>query len=423
MVMKTYIFLVYMYVFNPFLTNVIKNLLGLPNVLSVFKDLLLLFLFGYVLILKKKFRMTASVCISLTLLLIFSFYYLGTSLNQARISEGVYYFRTHFFPIIFLITSVWVVQGTENVNWNRLFKHLLIINIISLILTVLIYAVALINIRWFMQYMGLNDMLVSLRISHANFLRATAPQAGPNLLGFYYAVNILVLSLYYYLNKNKTFWLFMLIIADAIGMFLTFSRSSLLFLMFAFLTILLLRPSRYLKWFARIGLISGLFLVIIVAVANGITGGKMQAWVEKSVSFRDDSMRSRSSFIGDALKDIDEYIVSGYPKGTVGALSTVKNFHHCENSFFILFMDMGLPQFLILFFSFLVVALSEVRNVSQIALLIGVFANFQVLPNVQAYSLMIYILWVFILLKNIKFVKEFNRDIKYNFSLVPDSAI
>ncbi len=414
MLSSVYIFLMYMYVFNPFLTNVVKNILNMPNTLSVVKDLLLLLFFLFIIMCKKKFRVSNAVGLSIVMLIFYSILYIGTSIFHGRLIEGIYYYRMHFFPIIFFISSIYMLRYATDKDKKSYFKHFVIINVLSVIITISFYLIALFNLKFFLTYMGLNSLVASLYISYANFVRATAPQAGPNLLGLYSAINIFFLILFYYLNKgfSKKGWLLFLIITNGIILFLTFSRSAFLFLIAAFLILLLSRPNKFIKISFKIAVLSLIFLVLTVAITNKITDGKLNKWVSVTLSLKENSIQSRSAYISEAINTFEEYYLGGYPKGTVEPAAKYfgkKERHSCENSIFATIMDMGIFQFFILVTIFIILFVFTCSNVYQIALFGGMFANVQVLPNLQSYNLVIYLIWVFFLMSDIKVLKNYNQ--------------
>lgn len=407
---NVYLLIIYLNVFNPFLSNMTKNILELPNVLSILKDILLVFLFLYIIIFKKGLNATQNIWFSLFFLLFFSSLYLYTSHSQGAVKEGLYYFRSHSLPIIFFISSIFIFKNATLDLKKKFLNHLMIMNVISIVISITFYFISIFNINFFLRYMGLKNVVASLMINYANFIRATAPQAGPNLLGFYTAVNLFLLSMILLFNrtfKNKLI-LILITIANIFMLAVTFSRSSLLLVMISYLSLFLLNPNKFFKVSFKVSVISIVFLVTAITLTNMLTENRIQNWIESNISFKEKSMTSRSKYFEIAIEDFKEYYLYGYPRGTVGPIADnfgKKERHNVESSTFTILYDMGIFQLFLLFLSTSLVIVFTMRNIYQAALLLGIIVNLQFLPNLQTYGIMIYAVWIYFLLGDMRLFK------------------
>lgn len=398
---STYIVLLYFEVLNPFFSRFFKNVFHLPNVTSILKDVLLFSMFGFIVLRLRGLRLSRPNFIVLFSFVLFTLLYLGTSLTQGHVREGLYYYRAYLQILLFASVSLAVARTITGVKVDILINSLLTLNVISNICSIVFYCISLLSLSTYLDFIGYDQLKSTMTISGANLIRATIPAAGPNLLGLYLAISIVFLLIGMardrFAGRQKVVAI-LLIITDIALLLLTFSRSAIVLIVATGAVLALVKLSIYLKT-----LIVSMMVILLLGAAGiiaieKISGGRLETWVSLTLNMEDPSIGGHQNTYVEAWKNWKDYYIDGYEKGTVGpwAILFSEVMHNPENSTLVLLYDMGLLQFLILMVSYSVLAINTLRNAPQLALLIGLLVNLQFLPNVFAVEEIMFFTVIFI---------------------------
>ncbi|WP_347987299.1 O-antigen ligase family protein [Methylomonas sp. AM2-LC] len=394
------------------LSAFIKNfctLVGLPNILIVIRDPLLIAttLYG---ISKLNFFSSIKWGILISILCLFNIGYLLVAMYENKIYAGLYYQRSYMQPFLFFIGAYGVMQSQNKINLAKyLVKFMAWWNFLLFLCAIVIFLV----LKNFPQYQHTffagesGDLLSSTwYISGGLWMRMGLPASGPNTLGLIFSLNIVVFSvllikhtkLYVHGVSNRI--LVTSLVIAIIGLILTFSRSSLLLVLFV-LPILVfsgdIKSEKLLKILLTFLLIAVLSVVVGI-VADTYSGGFIYRWIELNLSGKDPSMNGHMDSILYAINHFNEYVYFGYPRGTVGPKSIIFTgvFNHVENCFFGILMDMGVFIALLYILSVIMLFLIGYKTKEQIVLLLGFMLPCTLLPYVFEHELIIYFYFIYL---------------------------
>ena len=398
-------FTVFILIFGFVIGKILMQLFGLPNITSYIRDFSILVLFiNFIVTQKHTFKLSTSIFAAL-FALFFCFTYLITSFEQGKIIIGLYYLRIYVLPMIFFVVAWKIVCRFDT---NRLKIFLLTIlrwNLTANLLSILIYTLLLSVPSFALLFLGKEEVASNWRIAGANIYRAGFPQGDPNQLGLYQAINI-CLMFFIMLKKIdvgiRPAFIKILLLLDVIILFLSFSRSSMVFLITCVCVILMFRFSRIVKSVLLYSLVLLLVLISSALVTNKVTDGKLTTWIMMNITMDDPSIGGHTNTIYDAVQAVDQYILFGYERGTVGPKAELftDTIINVENSVLILLFDMGIFGLLIYITIYGLLILPFVRNIYQTALLVAFIVNIQFLPSIFSIEIVMYFFAVFVITAN-----------------------
>ncbi len=337
--------------------------------------------------------------------------YLFVAMLEDRAIVGFYYIRIYLLPFLFFIGTLGIFNSTERSDLPRGFLRFFI-HWNNLLFAIAAAAYALLQtVPSIRTTLFGPDLLPSAwYISGGTWMRMGLPLSGPNTLGLVFALNAFLFlgilltqkTLLLRLHINPRTILFSALLAVA-GLLLSFSRSSLL-LLFVAIPLFMLTPgvmtfTKFLK--VTFGGLCMLGLLLVLAlVVDEASNGFITRWVVLNTSLSDPSMVGHFRSIADAMDKLHEYMLWGYPKGTVGpkAIMFTGIANNVENSFLAVIYDMGL--FLGAIYGLAVAALfaTGYRNRLQLILLVSFFPPCFLLPYVFEADALIYLAFVYLAL-------------------------
>lgn len=399
-----FILLMTLVVFSPFISALQKNVLGIPNVLSAFKDLCFIIFFFLVILRFGSKQVTISLLLSLFAFFFFAFLYAYTSIIDNRIKEGLYYLRLHMLPYLFLVACYYFFPRIAFKRPRPILRSILVINALSNVISILSYFVTISNPLSLYRFSGYDTMQSSFIISGANLLRLTLPQASPNTLGLFLALNVALflfaLGRDFY-NPQERAIVKIMCLVDFILIVLTFSRSTFVFIFVLIAIMVFFSPNKYLLKAVKLVAVVLPLIVIGSVVANQILDDKLYIWMELNLTFQDPSIKGHTESYKQVLNDFDEYHLQGYERGRVGPrafLFRPGEVINPESSLLALLYDMGIFQISFLFLSYFILLLRVVKSVGQVAVLTGMLASLQFLPNVYETDIIVYFIIILCLL-------------------------
>lgn len=403
------VFLVAITLLGSLLKNV-SGMVGIPNLTPVLRDPLLLGFAAYG-VGKLDFYQSKVWPLWLAATLGFVVPYIFIAMMEDRATVGLYYVRLYLLPFLYFVGAWGVLQHTERSDSPRAMLRLFLYwNNLLFLAAAVLYALLQTIPSLRTQLFGPDLLPSAWYISGGTWMRMGLPLSGPNTLGLVFALNAYVAlsllitqkSLLQQLQISTGKLLFTATLAIA-GLLLTFSRSSMLLLVVA-MPLLLLLPgvmtfSRLLKIVGAAWVMLALLVVLLLAI-DEVSNGFVTRWLVLNTKFNDPSMVGHVRSITDAFDKLYEYVLWGYPKGTVGPKSILFTgiTNNVENSFLAVVYDMGLPCALI--YGVAVASLFAIcyRHRLQAILLVGFFPPCFLLPYVFEADALIYFAYVYLLL-------------------------
>lgn len=332
--------------------------------------------------------------IIITCIMLFSVIYSFQFILGNKFIEGAYFLRIY----LVLFFSFFLFKNHLTYLYNNLLSYIIYLNLLTFCFSIVIYIVSLNDNSFFFELLGIGNngvgMAPAWRLSGANLIRLGFPLGGPNLMGLYCAVNIFfyftLRDSFQYPKFKRVIWF--LVTINAVCLILTFSRSSILFVLTSFLFISIDNFRRVLN-FLFFSFISILVLGIFFIILNGIFDDILLKWLELNLTFDDPSIQGHLDIFS-FFSEIDRWGINGYSKGTVGprAEQFTSNFINVENSLLIIFFEMGIPLG-ILFYFILFYSLTNTKTSKyNSAIIFSIFINFQLLPNVFEIEILIYLI-------------------------------
>jgi hypothetical protein len=403
---RFFISLLVLIVLSPFVGAVLKNFLGLPNIISVAKDAGFVLFFIVMLLGYGRRSVAQLIPLSLVAFSCFFFLYFYTAVIENHLKEGLYFLRLHMLPYLFVLACYYFFTRINKNQTIYIIRAIFILNVVSNVISIISYIVTTLNPMSLYLFFGYDKMQSSFIISGGNLLRLTLPQASPNTLGIYLSLNI-ALSIFVlggncFGNKEKIAVKF-LCLFDLLLLILTFSRSSFILIIVTLAVMVFFRPSRYLLKTAKLFGFSLLFVIISAAIVDSISNNKLSDWVQLNMTFQDPSIEGHIDSYKRVFSDFGEYQLHGYEKGCVGPRAFLFRKGYIinpESSLMALLYEMGIYQLVFLLMSCILVLVHVIRDVKQIAILIGMATCLQFLPNVYETDIIAYFIVVLFLLSN-----------------------
>lgn len=390
--------------------KILFGVAGIPNLIPVLRDPLLLAVFVYG-VSKLDFFKSRKWQFLILLLTLFSAVYVFFSLFEDRTVVGLYYLRFYLLPFLFFVGALGIIATDTSIESNRvLIRFLVWWNTLLFVAALAIYVVLQVAPTLRPIVFG-NDLLpTAWYISGGIWMRMGLPASGPNTLGLLFALNAFVFSSLLLLKRTKgsdavatTLTITLSIFVALIGLVLTFSRSSMLILIIAFPLFMLLPGILSFSSFFKLSVVvcAMLILVILAGVAADVASdGYVTRWVELNMSMRDPSMLGHLRSITDAADKFYEYVLGGYPRGTVGPKAIIFTgvANNVENSLLAILYDMGLILGGVFILATALLYSFGYTCRVQLILLIGFAAPCMLLPYVFEPDALIYFAFIYLLL-------------------------
>jgi len=152
-------------------------------------------------------------------------------------------------------------------------------------------------------------------------------------------------------------------------------------------------------------------LAALALFVDETSDGFVTRWIVLNTSFSDPSMLGHFRSIADAMDKLHEYILWGYPKGTVGPKAAIFTglTNSVENSFLAVLYDMGLPIGVTYSIAVVTLLATGYHNRYQLVLLASFLPPFFLLPYVFEIDVQIYFAFVFLAVGSIFSSSEMER--------------
>jgi hypothetical protein len=385
------------------------ELAGVPFLtITVLRDLSLVGLFIWAL---GSIHLLQAQRIGSALLLFFVLFslYLFVSAFEGQLGIGLYYLRIYMLPLMFFIVAHAALTELDRNGMDTLLRSLLWLNAVMLVLAFALYAVVLMFPAQRPLVFGVSFLPPAWFVAGAgrSMMRMGLPMTGPNTLGVYFGLMSLVILFLIFWRGDRSKMrpaMFILAALDLVALVATFSRSSVLMLLVAFLSLGVIpafrRSRTFPKAIAAGFLLLGLFacsLLVIEAVSNGF----VSRWVELNLEFQDPSLRGHWQSLVDAYDHLEQYYLYGYPRGSVGPKALMFSVSHrfnVENGFLGVVYDFGLFGAIGFFAGYALLLAMGYRSSYQIPVLIGFFVSMQFLPYIFEPEVISLFLFVYLLI-------------------------
>lgn len=397
---------------------------GIPNVIPVIRDLLMLAL-ALLAISRINFFQSADffipaiICLLLVLLNIF------VALFDGRLFAGVYYGRLYSLPLIYAVAVYGLILTLEKIAVRQLARLVYVSGAMMAGLAIAIFASIEYNPALLHTLMGGEGgtLATAWYIAGGVWLRMGLPATSPNslglLLGLYWL--FLLALLWSGLANEICGRSFQVVFAVTLAVILmTFSRSSWLACFFGGVALFaatwkewklghLLRPMRLLG----IAVVGGCFGVLLVFLVDAYSNGAVTRWIELNYSGTDPSMVGHKQTFALAWSLLDEYFMLGFPRGTVGPKAALfgGGLNNVENSVLGIFYDMGVPIGLAFMLCICLVLRAMWRHPSQASVLVGFLVAAQFLPYAFEADVIIFFLMLYALLGRLMACERSNSAI------------
>ncbi|MFY0608226.1 MAG: O-antigen ligase family protein [Cyclobacteriaceae bacterium] len=366
------------------------NIFHLPNLVSPLKDGVFLMFLVLALYQKHSIKRVTNMVFILVCGGTFFVIYLLLGLFQGALMETIYYLRVYIYPLIFMM-AMYLLRDEIKKSAIRLLHFVFQLNTLVILISIGLYVSFWLDRSFFHQLLGSEASYVWY-IDKAYILRLGLPFAGPNIMGVYCAgISFLTIWLMRESKVESMKFLIFTFAITSLALFLTFSRSSILLLLVALIFYFADHLRKNIGFFLS-SLITGMvFLVVIVIIINSITDDALTLWLLSNLQLNDSSIEGHVRTFPTFVRNIDDFFLFGYDNGTVGPKAyavgnTFAEIKNSENSILVVLYDMGLFLGTFYFISFFLTMLFT--NFHRIAkyLIIGLFINFQFLPNIYEYE-------------------------------------
>jgi hypothetical protein len=344
-------------------------------------------------------------------LLTFVVSYIGVSMAQDRAIMGLYYLRVYFLPFLFTLGFLGLLQHLANRRAGpALIRFTMWTHFLLFVVAVVLYVLLLELPAWRPRLFGSDLLPTAWYISGGSFMRMGLPAAGPNNLGLIFAANgifFMAMRLCWPPSKQSgrpsNFALTVATAVCLLGIIMTFSRSSLLMLLLGALMLLLLPGVLTFARLFRVLRVLLIFLTLLLMFGMGFdiySDGYITRWLELNFSGKDPSAIGHQRSIQLALQNWADYVLVGYPRGTVGPKAQLftGNFMNVESGFLGLIYDMGLFNGVPYAVAVGTLLAAGFRHRAQLALLFAFAAPMALLPYIFEPDVLTYFLFIYCLM-------------------------
>lgn len=416
-------FIAFIYIISGFFKTIL-DLVGLPNIIPVTRDLIL-FSLSFISIYRSNIFKEKYFFIPILFVLLILVLNILIAVFDSRIYAGFYYSRIYLIPLFFSVASFGLIIPLSRDEIFRLVRFiyicgaLLIFSAVAIFLAVeydpflKVYLMSGMGGMVGMQGLGgvSGDQIklaTAWYIAGSSWMRMGIPATSPNSLGLITALFVLFLLIIQFSGRAKEvggkYFKFVLCISISV-LLLTFSRSSwlacltgLFLVAFSFRDNLFHRS--YLRPMAIAGFIfSAAFILVITLIAIDIyNDGSVGIWINLGLTGKDPSIIGHLDSFVEAWYLLDQYIYIGFPRGSVGpkAILFGGRIFNAENSIIGIFFDMGIPIGLALIVAIGLILRGLWQDHFQLSILIPFLVAAQFLPysfesDVIVFFLMIYV--------------------------------
>lgn len=396
---------IFLAICGPFLKN-LSGMAGLPNWLPLVRDPLVVAVAALGLTRAPLFTEARWRWLLLWLLL-FVAAYMAVSIVQDRALVGLYYLRFYLLPLLFCVGMLGLLQRrAEEAEAHQMLRYLMRWNLLLFLFSGGLYVLLLEAPRMRPALFGTELLPTAWYISGGTWMRMGLPASGPNGLGLVFALHaLLFLQLLLCLPPRESGpgnGRLMLHLGIAlIGLLLTFSRSSVLLFLLGGLALLLtpgvlsfVRLAKLLAW----SFVALAMLAVLALAFDSYSGGLVSRWVALNIQGRDPSALGHLRSVRDAVEHWSEYLLFGYPRGSVGpkALLFTGKVNNVESSWLGLLYDMGLFNSLPYLLCVATALALGYRHRAQWSSLLALAAPFALLPYVFEADAVLYCFFIYL---------------------------
>lgn len=383
----------------------LSQLAGIPDVLSLVREPVLLLLFCWGLSRIDYFREQRLAVSAFGIVALLGLYVLVAAFEN-RLFEGLYYVRLYAMPLLFFIACHAALREGDARQLASILRAQAWLNLLLIGIAFGVYALVQMAPAWRATLINDGRLATAWFISGGTYMRMGLPFISPNNLGTYAALSALLSALVLFAARldahtRRLHWVSLVFSLAALAASL--SRSAMLLLCCALLCLLAIPAFLHSRMFARL---MGYALLLVILVCLGlaaiefISEGYFSRWIELNLAGKDPSLRGHIETFIEAYRDVDRYFLFGYPHGSVGpkAFQFTGQVHNAENSLLALIYDFGLPAAGV-FVALQLLLLSSVwHSRLQWPPLVGFAVNMQFLPIIFEPESIAYFLFVYLLL-------------------------
>ena len=401
------------------LGQMLKRLAGFaefPNFFPIARDLLLVTIFVWSfgrIALFSNTRLLGSLILFLFLFVA----YIMISVFEDRHFLGLYYARVYLLPILFFVAMHITLK---NMNFQGVVHVLQLsswFNAILLLTAFSLYAIVQFFPDEKAMFFGSSLLPTAWYISGGVFMRMGLPLTGPNNLGTYLGLSLLMMLLVILALPSGTRGrkICMLLAGfNIIALVATFSRSALIMVILGGASLLLVPALRRGRVFSRILVISVSFFTVFAAgglVVELMSEGFVSRWIVLNLNLQDPSLLGHWHSIESAYHNFYQYALYGYERGTVGPKAFIfsSNGYNVENSVLGVIYDFGVIGAFFFFLGYTLLLSVGYRTRLQLPLLLGFFINMQFLPFIFEPEIISFFIFIFLLVGHLDRVGFFSR--------------
>jgi hypothetical protein len=377
---------------------------GIPNVFPIARDFLLIAIFvwsfGHIALFSN-----ARLLGSLILFLFLFVAYIMISVFEDRHFLGLYYARVYLLPIFFFVAMHITLK---NMNFEGVVHVLQLsfwFNAVLLLAAFFLYAIVQFLPGEKAMFFGSSLLPTAWYISGGTFMRMGLPFTGPNNLGAYLGLSLLMVLLVILALPSGTRGrkIYMLLAGfNIIALVATFSRSALVMVILGGASLLLVPALRRGRVFSRILVLSVSFFAVLVAgglLVELMSEGFVSRWIALNLNLQDPSLRGHWHSIESAYHNFYQYALYGYDRGTVGPKAFIfsGSGYNVENSVLGVIYDFGVIGAFFFFLGYTLLLSVGYRTRLQLPLLLGFFINMQFLPFIFEPEIISFFIFIFLL--------------------------
>lgn len=370
-----------LYIFGYFFNELLKTY-SIPPLATALR-ILILFLTVFSISIRK-YKISRSINISYSILTCIIIFYLFISIIDNKLMVGIVSLRYYLEPIFVLLT--FHIYVYNDIKISKVVHYLFNVIIFAGVVSCFMYAA---------YYMGIFNLFHSGKILNQFFLpgglilRSFMPIGGPNELGILFSSAFIL----FYIRKdikNNLVYLFLFLC-----LVLTISKSAIIVLMLFFLMNIntIKRKYRIISL-----LILSCVVLLIIILDKYYLNSLILSYVENLISGSDGSSNGHIESLVSAIDNIEEYIIKGYPTGTVG--SRINPVYNIESSFILLFYDKGFIFAILYNLMLLSIFKKYIHSYKAFTMIFSISIGLFVLPTIQSIEVFSVLLILPLLLEN-----------------------
>ena len=354
-------------------SNNIINSLGLPNLFTAIRTVLLILIF----LSTRKSLKGRHIAIFTLFFILFITFYISVSIFQGKFGMGLYYLRLYTEPVLVLFLARLFLSKID-ASIIGFIRKLAIASVITALISLCAYYLNLPIIKYFH---GNSEINSNWFLGGVFIYRAGYPIGGPNQLGLLFSSFIMINAIHPITDRrNNIYYTGFLLL----GLLFTFSKSAILALI-VFLVLQNISYNSLHKLIPRVLISILLFGSVIYFLDQTLFEGYFIRYLDNFVGNEDQSTAGHLDSLLNAVQSFKEYYLYGYEKGTVGprASQFTADYKNVESSVFILLYDMGLVVAMPYVISVGALLMGERIYKKQLIFLAAVFTPFLFLPLIH----------------------------------------